>query len=42
MTVQGMVDRLQLGDHICAVVDGVDERLDAMVRVAAFGTDVIP
>jgi anti-anti-sigma regulatory factor len=36
---KGMVERLQLGDHVCAFADGVDECLDVMAQTVADGLD---
>jgi anti-anti-sigma regulatory factor len=39
MADAGMVEQLQVGDHVCAFVDGIDERLDLMARSVNAGLD---
>jgi anti-anti-sigma regulatory factor len=34
-----LVDQLQLGDHVCAFVEGTDDRLDAMAAMVTAGLD---
>jgi hypothetical protein len=35
--VAGMVEQVQLGDHVCAFVDGTDDRLDVMAQSVVAG-----
>ena len=39
MAATGMVGQLQLGDHVCAFVDGADDCLDLMAQTVSAGLD---
>ncbi len=39
MSTRGLAGQLELGDHICAFVDGADEGLDVMTQTVSAGLD---